>query len=147
MTATRAIIGYGTTVYIGDSSSPGIYTQLQEVTEVTPPNLQVDDVEATHFTSDNRTREYIAGLIEPGEASVAMNRIPGSATEILLMNLQTAGTRVAVRMIWPNGTTWEFIGHVKGYETAAPIDDRMTATVTFKVDGAQTITIASPAPG
>ena len=147
MTATRAIIGYGTTVYIGDSSSPGLYTQLQEVTEVTPPNLQVDDVEATHFTSDNRTREYIPGLIEGGEASVGMNRIPGSATEILLMGLQTAGTRVAVRIIWPNTTTWEFVGHVKGYETASPIDDRMTATATFKVDGAQTITIASPAPG
>ena len=154
MTATRAIIGYGTTVFVGDSSSPGVYTQLQEVIEVTPPNLQVDDVEATHFTSDNRTREYIPGLIEGGEASVGMNRIPGSATEILLMGLQTSGTRVAVRIIWPPfpssggaSTTWEFIGHVKGYETASPIDDRMTATCTFKVDSSLTLTIGSPAPG
>lgn len=147
MVATRAIIGYGTTVFLGDSSSPGVYTQLQEVIEVTPPNAQVDDVEATHFTSDNRTREYIAGLIEGGEASVAMNRIPGSATEILIMGLQTSGTRIAVRIIWPNGTIWEFVGHVKGYETASPIDDRMTATATLKVDGSQTITIPSPPPG
>jgi Lambda phage tail tube protein, TTP len=147
MVATRAIIGYGTTVFLGDSSSPGVFTQIQEVTEVTPPNLQVDDVEATHFISDNRTREYIPGLIEGGEASVAMNRIPGSATEILLMGLQSSGTRVLVRMVWPNNTIWDFVGHVKGYETSSPIDDRMTATATFKVDGAQTITIPSPAPG
>jgi hypothetical protein len=147
MVATRAIIGYGTTVFIGDSSSPGVYTQIQEVIEVTPPNLQVDDVEATHFTSDNRTREYIAGLIEGGEASVNMNRIPGSATEILLMGLQTAGTKVSVRIVWPNNTIWEFLGHVKGYEVASPIDDRMTATATFKVDSSNTITIPSPAPG
>jgi len=147
MTATRAILGYGTTVFLSDTGSPGVYTQIQEVTEVTPPNLQVDDVEATHMTSDNRTREYIAGLIEAGEASVAMNRIPGSATEILLMNLQTAGTKILVRIVWPNNGIWEFLGHVKGYETASPIDDRMSATCTFKVDGAQTITIPSPAPG
>jgi hypothetical protein len=147
MTATRAIIGYGTTVFVGDSSSPGTYTQLQEVIEVTPPNAQVDDVEATHFTSDNRTREYIAGLIEGGEAAVGMNRVPGSATEILLLGLQTNGTRVAVRIIWPNQTIWEFIGHVKGYETSSPIDDRMTATCTFKVDGSTTISLPSPPPG
>ncbi len=147
MVATRAIIGYGTTVFLSDSSSPGVFTQIQEVIEVTPPNAQVDDVEATHFTSDNRTREYIAGLIEGGEASIAMNRIPGSATEILLMGLQTTATKVVCRIIWPNGTMWEFLCHVKGYETSAPIDDRMTATATVKVDGASTITIGSPAPG
>jgi predicted secreted protein len=145
--ATRAILGYGTTVFVGDSSSPGVYTQLQEVIEVTPPNAQVDDVEATHFTSTSRTREYIAGLIEGGEASVGMNRIPGSATEILLQALQTAATVVAVRIVWPNQTIWEFLGHVKGYETSSPIDDRMTATCTFKVDGATTVTLPSPAPG
>ena len=125
MTATRAIIGYGTTVAVGDTGSPPIYTQLAEVTEVTPPNAQTDDVEATHFISDSRTREYIPGLIEPGEASVGMNRIPGSTTEILLMGLQQAGTRVPVLITWPNGTTWQFLGVVKGYETASPIDDRM----------------------
>ena len=147
MVATRAILGYGTTVFVADSSSPGVFTQIQEVIEVTPPNAQVDDVEATHFISDNRTREYIAGLIEGGEAAIGMNRIPGSATEILLIGLQVSGARVAVRIIWPNNTIWEFIGHVKGYETASPIDDRMTATCTFKVDGSTTITIGSPAPG
>lgn len=147
MTATRAILGYGTTVQVGDSSSPGVWTALLEVIEVTPPNAQVDDVEATHFTSDNRTREYIAGLIEGGEASINMNRVPGSATENLLMGLQNSGTKVAVLITWPNGTTWLFLGHVKGYETASPIDDRMTATATFKVDGATTVTLPSPPPG
>ena len=147
MVATRAMLGYGTTVFLNDSSSPGVFTQLQEVTEVNPPNAQVDDVEATHMTSDNRTREYIAGLIEAGEASVAMNRIPGSATEILLLGLQTSGQKVLCRITWPNGGIWEFLTHVKGYETSSPIDDRMTATATLKVDGASTITLPSPAPG
>jgi len=142
MVATRAIIGYGTTVFVSDTASPGVYTQIAEVIEVTPPNAQVDDVEATH----NRTREYIAGLIEGGEAAIGMNRIPGSTTEILLMGLQTTGERRSIRIVWPNNTIWEFVGHVKGYETSSPIDDRMTATCTFKVDGSQTITIPSPAP-
>jgi hypothetical protein len=146
MAPTRAIIGYGTTVQIGDGNSPPNFTLVAEVTEVKPPNLQVADVEATHFTSDNRTREYIPGLIEGGEASVMMNRIPGSVTELMLMGLQTSGTKVPVLITWPNQTTWQFIGHVKGYETVSPVGDRMTATCVFKVDGAQTITLPSPAP-
>lgn len=147
MAPTRAIIGYQTTVQVSDVASPGTWTFLQEVIEVTPPNAQVDDVEATHFLSDNRTREYISGLIEGGEASVGMNRIPGSATEILLMGLQSSGTKVQVLITWPNNTTWMFLGHVKGYETTSPIDDRMTATATFKVDSNTTVTIGSPTPG
>jgi hypothetical protein len=75
-----------------------------------------------------------------------MNRVPGSVTELLLMGLQTSGTKVQILITWPNGTTWQFLGHVKGYETVSPVGDRMTATCVFKVDGTQTVTIPSPAP-
>jgi predicted secreted protein len=147
MVATKASIGYGTVVKVGsggDFDSPDTFITLAEVIEVTPPNMQTDDVDATHFSSPNRTREYIAGLIEPGEASIVMNRIDGSATEVLLMGLQSSGLPRTWVIVWPNETTWSFLGLVKGYEATSPIDDRMTATCTIKVAGAQTITIPSP---
>lgn len=147
MAPTKASIGYGTTVKVGSGDtpdSPDTYTFIQEVIEVTPPNMQTDDVDATHFTSPNRTREYIPGLIEPGEASIVMNRIDGSATETLLLSLQTSGALRTWVITWPNETTWSFLGLVKGYEATSPIDDRMTATATIKVAGAQTVSIPSP---
>lgn len=146
MVATRAIIGYLTKVWYADSTSPGSWVAIEEVIEVTPPNAQSDDVDATHMQSPNRTREYIAGLIEGGEASFGMNRIPGSVTELALQALQTSAEKRMWRFEWPNGTLWDFLAHVKGYETASPIDDRMTATCTLKVDGSTTVTLPSPAP-
>lgn len=146
MVATRAIIGYLTKVYYADTDSPGLFTAIEEVIEVTPPNAVVDDVDATHFTSPNRTREYIAGLIEGGEASFGMNRIPGSVTELALQALQSSAAKRMWRFEWPNGTLWDFVAHVKGYETTSPIDDRMTATCTLKVDGSTTVTLPSPVP-
>lgn len=143
---TNAMIGYTTQVFVSDANSPGVYTQIAEVTEVTPPNAVADDVDATHYASPNRTREYITGLIEPGEASFVMNRVPGGTTELLLQGLQTSGASRIWRMVWPNGTFWEFSAYVKGYETTAPIDDRMTATCTLKVAGATTVTLGSPTP-
>ena len=143
---TTALIGYGTMVEIEIVNSPGQYFELVEVKEVTPPNEQVDDVEVTHYQSPNRTREYIAGLIEGGEASCLMNRHPGSASETMILALKTSGDKTNVRITWPNSVTWVFLGHVKGYETTAPVDGAMEATATFKVDGSQTITIPSPLP-
>ena len=148
---TTAIIGYGTIVSVMDLASPSAYFELVEVKEVTPPNEQVDDVEVTHYQSPGRTREYIAGLIEGGEASCLMNRYPGSATEVLITALKIGGDKKMIKIEWPNssgstGVTWEFLGHIKGYETTAPVDGPMEATVTFKVDGSQTITIPSPLP-
>jgi len=144
--ATNAMLGYTTQIFYADSTSPGVFTQVAEAYEVTPPNAQADDVDVTHYASPNRTREYIQGLIEPGEASFSCNRVPGGTTETAILNLQTNGTKVTWRFIWPNGTMWEFPGYVKGYETTAPVDDKMTATTTLKVTGSTTITIGSPTP-
>lgn len=143
---TNAMIGYTTQVFVSDQNSPGLFTQIAEVIEVTPPNATSDDVDATHMLSPNRTREYITGLVEPGEASFGMNRVPGGTTENLLIGLQTSGATRLWRFQWPNGTLWEFSAYVKGYETASPLDDRMTATCTLKVAGATTVTIGSPTP-
>jgi Lambda phage tail tube protein, TTP len=144
--ATNAMIGYSTLVYYADAESPGTFTQVTEVIEVTPPNQAADDVDATHFTSPNRTREYIQGLIEPGEASIVLNRIPGGTAEIAIMALRDSGARRMWRFVWPNNTIWDFVAYVKGYETTSPIDDRMTATCTLKVSGSTTVTIGSPTP-
>jgi Lambda phage tail tube protein, TTP len=140
---SNALLGYDTAVAIGNAESPSSYTVLQEVTEVTPPNEQVDDVDVTHYKSPARTREFIPGLIDGGEAEVVMNRVPGSTTETLLLGLKTTGSKRAIKITWPNTVSWVFVGHVKGYATEAPVDGPLRATVTFKVDSNTSITIPS----
>lgn len=134
-----AMIGYGGKVYVetagSPSQSPPDYHELSEVTNITPPNFETDEVDVTHMQSPNRTREKIAGLTDPGEASFEMNWVPGSATDIILLDLKTAGTVVSWKMEWPNGTYWEFTGFVKGYEPSAETEDKMSATCTISVAG------------
>jgi predicted secreted protein len=143
MVATGALLGYGTRFQIEDDNSPAAFIDVAEVFNVAPPNPQTDTVEATHNLSPDRTREYIAGLIEPGEASFEMNFIPGSTADARIQALRASGVAKNCRVIFPNNTTWTFLGIVTGFEPATPVDDRMTATVTLKVSGSTTITIVT----
>lgn len=136
---STAKLGYGTTFAIESDDSPGDYTELDEVVSVTPPSDDVDQVEVTHMQSPGRRREYIGGLIDSGECSVEMNFIPGNASDVRLNHLLAlpVGTdRVrSCRITFPNSVYWTFDAEVTGYEKSVPLDDKMTATVTFKVTG------------
>lgn len=141
MAETAASIGYGSFFHISRDNE-ATWTELAEIFDITPPNDTVDEVDATHMQSPNRTREFIPGLIDPGEASFEMNFIPGSASDLLITEIKSAGERVKCRVTFPNGVTWKFSGWVSGYEAAVPTDDKMTASVTWRVTGP---TISTPA--
>lgn len=141
---TQARIGYGLSVAIESDASPPTFVELEEVINVTPPNQQVDQVEATHMQSPNRTREFVTGLQSPGEASVEMNFVAGNTSDQRLDALKTSGTAKNTRITFPNGVTWDFLAIVTGKEVASPVDDRMTVTWTLTVSGETTVTIPSP---
>lgn len=136
---TEALIGHGAEFWLDNAS--GVLTQLGEITAVTPPNPQTEDVEATHMASPNRRREYIAGLIEDGEGTFEMNYVAGSPTDVLIRAALNDGVTRSYRIILPTaGDGWQIDGEciVKGYERNIPIDDRMTATVTVRFTGSST---------
>ena len=136
---TTAAIGWGAEFHLDDAS--GVLTELGEITAITLPNPQVADVEATHFKSPNRRREYIAGLIEDGEGTFEMNYDPASATDVIIRAAIADGVTRSYKIVVPDTTAdWEVSGDciVKGYERNVPIDDRMTATLTVRFTGAVT---------
>lgn len=144
---TSARIGHGTQFWLDDASDS--LTQLSELTGVTPPNFQRDDVEATHFGSTGQVREYIAGLIDPGEGDFEFNLVPGSATDTLLQAALDDGVARDYELLLPTntaGTFRKFAGTciVKGIERDVPIDDRMMATVTVRFTGSVTISTVTP---
>ncbi|WP_421505504.1 MULTISPECIES: phage tail tube protein [Brucella] len=141
MSETQASIGYGSFFDISRDNEASWIT-VGEIIDITPPNDTVDEIDATHMQSPNRTREFVPGLIDPGEASFEQNFIPGSPSDLLISEIKTAGERVRCRITFPNGVTWKFSGWISGYEPAVPTDDKMTATVTWRVTGP---TISTPA--
>lgn len=136
-------IGYDTRFAIENAPGSGVFVELAEVFEVTPPDHQVDQIDVTHFQSAGRTREFIPGLADAGTVSVSMNFTPNSASDSRIEALRTAGTVLAMRVTYPNGVRVTFNASVQSYTKAIPVDDRMTATVEVKVAGAPTISAAS----
>lgn len=129
-----AAIGYGSAFGI-DPAGGTSFTDLGEVFNITPPSDTTDVVDVTHMASPNRTREFILGLNDPGECSFEMNFVPGSPSDDMIQLVKAAGTVVSCRVTFPNAATWIFDGLLTGYAPAVPNEDKMTATVTFKVTG------------
>jgi predicted secreted protein len=142
MADTEASIGYGTLLEVSTDNEV-TWHPVGEVTNITPPSDAVDAVDATHMQSPGRTREFIAGLSDPGECSIEQNFVPGSDAEVRLRAIKAAGTRAKWRITWPNAVSWRFTGFITGIEATAPVDDKMAATVTIKVTGATAPTPAA----
>lgn len=140
-TPSGALLGYSTRVLIESLDSPNQFYDFLEVFNVTPPSETADQVDVTHNQSPDRRREFIAGLVDGGEMSFEMNWIPGNDSDDRLMEIFAADPderRRTLRIIYPNSIVDTFDAELTGYEKTVVTDDKMTATVTFKVSGAMT---------
>lgn len=142
-----ALMGYGSKFQLESTVTPDLFTDLAEVFSITPPAMTVDQIDVSHMQSPNRTREFIDGMIDPGECSIEMNYVPGSASDLtLLAILATAPgssrTRTC-RIVYPNGASDTFDANLQSYEPDLSTDDKATATVSWRVTGAVT-RIAAP---
>jgi predicted secreted protein len=138
---SEAMLGYGSHFQI-ETGSPADFVDLGEVFDITPPSSEVDQVDVTHMQSPGRRREFIDGLIDSGECSFEMNYIPGSVADLALLDILNTpvgeSRRRTCRIIYPNSVTDTFSANLMNYEPTVPTDDKMTATVTFRVTGAIT---------
>lgn len=133
---TNALLGYGSRFLVLDTTvSPAVETQLGEVINISPPTKDLDLIDATHMQSPGSTREYILGLIDPGEAAVEMNFVPGDATDDLLIAIEAARTAFQCRIVFPNLVTWTFLALLQGREFSLTVDDKITHTANWKVTG------------
>ena len=139
--ATSARIGYGTLFASGNGASPEVFTTLGEVTAITPPGWSRDTVDATHEQSPGAHREFIAGLADAGEVSLDINLVPGGAAKAAIeAEKALTGSSAAInrRITFPDGSYLTFVGIMTGDEEDSPIDDKMSASLTYKVSGVPT---------
>lgn len=132
---TAVGIGLGSEFWLDNAS--GVLTQLDELLSVTPPNPQIEEVEATHMGST--AREYIAGLQDFGEGTFSFNFIPHNATDVLIRAALADRVTRSFKIVLPiaSGSTQEITGEciVKGWVPTDPIDDRMTSELTVRFTG------------
>ncbi|MCJ8139355.1 phage tail tube protein [Falsirhodobacter halotolerans] len=143
MSETKAQIGHLSTFGIKIEKAT-TFTKVAEITNLTPPGMTRDTVDATHMESPNGTKEFIAGLAEMGEASVTIQYVP-AVQDALLAAFQAGSGEFQIT--FPNKVTMTFKGIVTGYEWGDIVSDtKMTATLTIKCSGQATLA-GPPASG
>lgn len=135
---SEAMIGYSSKYEISNGDSPETFFEVGEVFNITPGEEATDRIDVTHYQSPDRRREFIAGLIDPGEATFEINWVPGDETDEFIRDLRTSGETRTHRITFPNGVTVSYDAIILSYSKAIPLDDRMTATITVAVSGAET---------
>lgn len=133
---TDATTGYLTKVHVS-ADAGATWTKLNELRGVTPPNESVDEPEATHLESPDNTKEFVQGMIDPGDMSMTMNHIEGSATDEYIAVWRGLRQTRLVRITFPNLRTRTFPAFVKGYvPDEIQAGEVQTATLTLRVAGA-----------
>jgi hypothetical protein len=136
MTATAAGIGFKSKFAI-EGGTPAAYANVAEVVRITPPGASRSAIKATHLDSPGDTHEYIAGIIDGGEASITVNFVP-SATDTLRAAF-TAG-KGKYQITFPNGVRLQFGGIVTAWTPPELTDEgKMELTMTIKQSGAATL--------
>ncbi len=131
--ATSAIIGHGTLVGYSTTgvTTPTSFTSLTEVYEVSLPDTEVDEVEATHYGSANNFKEFIAGLEDGGEVEVQLNYTKTQCDTLDLMRRTIKEWLITM----PDVSYWRFPGYIKKMSGAIPDQDKVSVKVTIRVTG------------
>jgi predicted secreted protein len=130
---------FGTQLERGDGAAPEVFTAIANVTNITPPGIERETYDVTAHDSPDGWREFVGGLKDGGEVEIELNYDPREH-DTLVADFEDDQPR-SYRIVFP-GTLgqWGIKAIMSGFESEAPHDDKLSATVTFKVSGKPTIT-------
>ncbi len=136
-----AVRAYGTLLQRGDGADPEVFATIAELTDISGPSMEADELDVTSHDSPNGYREYIQGLKDAGEVTIEGNFLPANATQGNLLSDYESGDVVNYQLVFPNSdsTTWGFAAFVTAFEPAAGVEDVLTFTATLKLTGQPTL--------
>lgn len=128
----------------GDGGSPTeIFTTIGQATNITGPGLDRDVIDVSSHDSVDRFREYVGGLIDPGEVTFEVNWDPAIHVGLVDDFQDPAPRNYRIVLPDPPGGDWEFGAFITGMGHEYPHDDKMSADFTFKISGAPVFTEGS----
>ena len=132
--------GYGVTLSRGNADGPPeTFTAIAQVTNVTPTKYARDTVDVTDKDSTGGYKEFIGGLKDAGEVSAEVNYDPAVHNTLLDdFDSDTPNNWQVSFPGTPTATTCTFAALLSGFAPAAPMDAKMTATITLKISGKPT---------
>ena len=125
-----------------DSDGMGTFVAIANITDISGPSREREAIEVTAHDSPDQYREFVKGLKDGGEVEIDINYDPREH-DALIADFADAVPR-SYKVVWP-GTlgNWAFKAILTNFEPEAPHDDKLAASLTFKVSGKPTITTGS----
>ncbi|MGW4030745.1 phage tail tube protein [Streptomyces sp. NPDC004838] len=129
------IDAFGVAFARGDGAVPEVFTAIAHVTNVGGPGLSRNTIDVTTHQSPDAWMEFIGGLKDGGEVSLDINYDPADHDQ-LIADFDDKDPR-SYRLVFPDPaqTTWTLKSVMTGFEPSAPVDDKLSAALTFKVSG------------
>jgi len=131
--------GFGAQLKRGDGAGPEVFTAIADPTSISGPGLSRETIDVTSHGSVDGWMEFLGGLKDGGEVSIDVNYDPANH-DFLVDDFEDAAPRnYQIVFPDPDETTWSFGAILTGFEPEAPYDDKLAASLTFKVSGKPTI--------
>lgn len=133
------IDAFGTKFQVEDPITPGTFTDVANVTNVTLPAIERETLDVTAHDSADGYMEFLGGLKNGGEMSVEVNYDP-SAHDALASHMDD-GAPKNYKVMFPGSLgSWAFTAVMTGFAPEAPYDDKLSAEISFQVSGKPTLT-------
>lgn len=115
------------------------FTTIANVTSVKGPEMERDTYDVTAHDSTDGWKEFVGGLKDAGEVTLDINYDP-SVHDDLVADFDDAVPR-DYQLVFP-GTLgmWELTMFMTGFSVEAPVDDKLSAEVKFKVTAKPVVT-------
>jgi predicted secreted protein len=129
---------------MGDGADPEVFTAIANVHNLGGPEITKAALDVTAHDG-NGWMDFVGNLKDGGEISLELNWDPGEATHDLatglLGSLVNESQPTNWQVVWPDdaSTTWDIAAIVTAFGPSAPVDEKLTASVTLKVSGQPTL--------
>lgn len=130
--------GVGTKFQV-EGATTGTFVDLANVVSVTPPSVEVDDVEVESLDPEDGFKQYMPGLLDSKEVSLNINfDAQDTGHTALIADLNSRAIK-QYKILLPDGASWTFSGFIKGFKPSEiQAGDIMQAEVTIRVTGKPT---------
>jgi len=130
--------GKGTHLQLSIAS---VFTDIAQVTKLTPPSMEMGTTETTHLLS--AWKEFIGNMPDGGEVQFTIEFDPAGTTHQSLFSKFAAGGLESWKVIFADiGTAeFDFVGIISKFAIdEVNFDGVVTASLTIKISGAITFT-------
>jgi hypothetical protein len=138
--STDATVGYGSTIGYGTDGTT--YTSVAQTVDLAGPEPEIGDVGITNNDSPDNTKEYMPGMIEPGE--IEYDVVYKKDVCNTLYTMFGDGTTYYWKETFPDGSTWTFKGYLKKFGTETKTEDEaIKNTISIKLTNKPVFTAGS----